>query len=324
MSVSDVAVVGCGRIAWKLENDPLRYKPCTHLGALRYWLKRDRRLRMMALCDSHGENALGAARFLGTDNALLLADFRDAIALGPDLLVIAASTGAHFDILSAALRAEIPRIIVEKPVAFSPAEAKKLSGLLKKSSSLVLPNYERRYHPKYLQLQKRLAGRPHSYRGFFAAGGRSLYAHQKSGDEGVLLHDTTHLLDLAQFFFGGVRRSQSVSGKRKHVLYLEHDNGSAGTIETALGVGAFHLELEIHTARERITVGNGFVDTQAIRQSPHYKNLKSYAAPRRSVDKKFTVAQNPFVKFYERALFGKPDNAHFLEALRNVELLSLP
>ena len=28
----NIALIGCGRIGFLLENDPLRYKPCTHYG----------------------------------------------------------------------------------------------------------------------------------------------------------------------------------------------------------------------------------------------------------------------------------------------------
>lgn len=319
MSASKVAVVGCGRIAWTLEDDPLRYKPCTHLGALRYWQRR-RGIKIAALCDSDLRQAHDAGFFLGAKDVLLTSDYEEVIRPKPDVLVIAASTAAHFEILTAALEAGIRRIVVEKPVTFSLAEAKKLQKQIARSRSVVLPNYERRYHPKYLKLKERLSGAP-SYRGFFAAGGKSLYADKKRGDEGVLLHDTTHLLDLAQFFFGAVRRFEAIAGERRHVLYLEHEAGASGVLETALGVGAFHLELEIHTAQERISVGNGFLETEVIRSSPHYKNLKSYAAPKRIADAKFSAAKNPFVKLYEHALFGKPDNAHFMEALHNVEIL---
>jgi len=27
------AIIGCGRVAWMLEDDPLEKKPCTHMGA---------------------------------------------------------------------------------------------------------------------------------------------------------------------------------------------------------------------------------------------------------------------------------------------------
>lgn len=324
--MSDIAIIGCGRIACLLEQDALRYKPCTHLGALRYWQKRDRGLKMAAFCDSDVARALGAAHFMGTKKPFVTSDYREVIGLRPDVLVIASNTDSHSKILTAAVRAGIRRVVLEKPVAFSAAEAAKLRRTLAKSKSVVWPNYERRYHPKYIRL-KRIVERETkhaSYRGFFAAGGRSLYANSGNGDEGVLLHDTTHLLDLAQFLFGPVRSRKTIAERRRHVLLLQHESGVIGTLETALSVGAFHLELELHLSKERILVGNGFLSRERIAASPHYKALKSYSTPIRETDKPFPVSKNPFVHLYREALYGKPTKAHFLEALENVEILSTP
>lgn len=319
----NIAVIGCGRIAWLLENDPLRYKPCTHLGAIKNWQKKDRNIHITALCDTEISRAKGAAEFMPATEALITTQPGEALATKPDLLVIAASTAAHFPLLKAAITAGIRRIVIEKPVAFSAAEARNLRKLLQKNQSTILPNYERRYHPKYIRLKAQLAKekRPGSYRGFFAAGGRSLYADKRLGDEGVLLHDTTHLVDLAQFLYGPVKSHRVIAGKRRHFVHLEHLNGAEGVIETALGIGAFHLELELHLSKERIIVGNGFLARERIAASPHYKALRSFAPPVRSADKKFPLAQNPFVAFYREAIYGKPTNAHFLEALDNVRIL---
>ena len=321
-----IAVIGCGRIAWLLENDPLRYKPCTHLGALKHWQKKDRAIRISALCDAEIARAKGAAQFLSARDSVITTDPAAALATKPDLLVIAASTAAHFPLVQKALAAGIPRIVLEKPVAFSREEARKLRKLLHKNKSVILPNYERRYHPKYISLKQLLAKekRQGSYRGFFAAGGRSLYADQKRGDEGVLLHDTTHLIDLAQFLFGPVNSHQVIAGKRRHIVELVHVNGTTGSIETVLGIGVFHLELELHLSKERIIVGNGFLSRERITQSPHYKALRSYAAPVRTSDKPFTVAKNPFVALYREAIYGKPTNTHFIDALANVAILDTP
>jgi len=380
-----VALAGCGRIAFLLERDPLRYKPCTHLGALRYFAQKDKAVELVAFCDTDLARADAAAEFMvhgGTEvlratEVLVTQSFSELLKTKPDLLVIAASTAAHFSMLTAALKARIPRIIVEKPVAFSADEAQKLRRMVQKSSSVILPNYERRYHPKYIRLKQQISrfAATASYRGFFAAGsstggalgrsghegqaagsstggalgrsghegqaagsstggalgrsghegqaaaGKSLYA-TKNGDEGVLLHDTTHLLDLAQYLFGPVKKQTVVAGKNRHVLHLEHAGGASGLIETNVGIGAFHLELEVRLPDRRITVGNGFHTTEKIAASRHYRSLKSYAEPQRSHDAKFPVTKNPFVQLYREALYGKPDNGHFFEALDNVRLLS--
>lgn len=336
----NIAVIGCGRIAWLLENDPLRYKPCTHLGAIKHWQKKDRAIRISALCDTEIDRAKGAAHFLSAAEALITAKPDEALATKPDLLVIAASTAAHFPLVQKALAAGIPRIVLEKPVAFAAAEARKLRKLLQKSKSVILPNYERRYHPKYIRLKQLLSKeqRPGSYRGFFAAGSTGgararaatdgigasaggLYADAKRGDEGVLLHDTTHLIDLAQFLYGPVKSQQVIASKHRHIVELVHESGATGSIETALGIGAFHLELELHLSKERIIVGNGFLSRERIAASPHYKALRSFAAPERTSDTPFTVAKNPFVALYREAIYGKPTNAHFIDALANVQIL---
>ncbi len=327
-----IAVIGCGRIAWLLEQDPLRYKPCTHLGAIRYWQKKNRRIQISALCDADLVRANGAAQFLAAQGTLVTTKPAAALATQPDLLIIATSTVAHFPLLKAALTAGIRRIVIEKPVTFSRREVRALRKLLHKTRSTILPNYERRYHPKYIRLRAQLARekKPGSYRGFFAAGsargaqGGGFYADKRRGYEGVLLHDTTHLIDLAQFLYGPVISHRVIAGQRRQSVELSHENGAVGTIETALGIGVFHLELELHLAKERIIVGNGFLSRERITASPHYKALRSYAAPVRVADKPFPVATNPFVTLYREAIFGKPSNAHFLEALANVEILSPP
>lgn len=321
MSAIKAAIIGCGRIAWQLEHDPLRYKPCTHLGAICYWLKRDKNLSLAALCDHDRTKARDAAAFAGAERAMITGDYREIIRAKPKLLVIATNTASHVEILTAAIKAKIPRIIIEKPVAFSTRETATLKRVIHSSKSIVLPNYERRYHPKYSGLKEKLADAK-SYRGFFAAGGKSLYANSKSGDEGVLLHDTTHLLDLVQFFFGAIKKQESIQKPRHHLLYLEHTNGSSGIIETKLGAGVFHLELEIRTPKERVVVGNGFLSVEKIKTSPHYRSYRSYDKPLYQKDKAFPVAANPFVRLYEAALYGRPDNSHFFEALDNVAILA--
>lgn len=321
--IKRVAIAGCGRIAFLLEKDPLRYKPCTHLGALRYWMQKDRRIVPVGFCDPDKKRAQAAAEYLAVKDAMVTPNFSRLLECQPDLLVIAASTATHVPMLKAAIKAKIPRIVLEKPVAISANEAYLLRRLLRQSNSVVLPNYERRYHEKYLKLRQLLArneGIP-TYRGFFAAGGKSLYPRQ-NGDEGVLLHDTTHLVDLAQFLFGPIKKHKIIAESKRHFLYLEHTTGATGMLETNLGIGVFHLELEIRLHDRRITVGNGFTITEKITASPNYRAFRSYASAQRVSDVRFPVARNPFVRLYHAALYGTPNNGHFFDAIENVALLT--
>lgn len=321
--IKRVAIAGCGRIAFLLEQDPLRYKPCTHLGALRYWMQNDRRIVPVGVCDPDAKRAQAAADYLSAKSALVTQDFNRLLECRPDLLVIAASTAAHVPMLKAALKAKIPRIVIEKPVATTANEADTLRRLVKKSTSVVLPNYERRYHDKYLKLRRLLADRAgvFTYRSFFAAGGKNLYPRE-DGDEGVLLHDTTHLVDLAQFLFGPVKRHVVTAEPKRHFLHLAHTSGVSGVLETNLNIGVFHLELEIRLRDRRITVGNGFTAIEKVIASPNYHTFRSYAEPQRMSDVHFPVARNPFVRLYREALYGQPDNRHFFDAVENVLLLA--
>lgn len=318
-----VAIVGCGRIAHELEGDELRYKPCTHLGALKYLQSRDRKLELIGFCDAAPERAVAAAQFMRADGSFITTDYREIIKMRPDMLVMAASTSAHFQILHSAIAAGISRIVAEKPVVASASHASRLRRVIKESNVVVLPNYERRYHAKYVALKAMVQNEKlsASYRAFFAAGGKSLYADRQSGDEGVLLHDTTHLVDLVQFIFGKVVRFKVIAEERKHLLYMQHHNGAEGVVETSLGTGAFHLELQVMRQTERITVGNGFTLREKIVPSPHYKRLRGYAPSVRIADTAMTVAKNPFIRLYREALYGKPNNEHFFEALSNTEML---
>lgn len=319
-----VALIGCGRIAYELERDALRYKPCTHLGALRHFQKRDAALNLTGFCDIDPERAIAAATFMRADGAMITTDYREIIAQQPDLLVIASSTAAHHKVLATAIKAGVKRIVAEKPLVFSAAEARNLQQVAESGNSIVLPNYERRYHEKYIAFRREQqnAKKGSQYRAFFAAGGASLYADKNTGDEGVLLHDTTHLVDLVQFIFGRITGHRIIEAKRRHVIYLSHESGAEGVIETSLGVGAFHLELQVMTQNERKTVGNGFTLREKIVASPHYRKLRGYAPAIRAIDKPMTTAKNPFLRLYDQALYGKPDNTHFFEALENVLLLS--
>ncbi|MCS6971745.1 MAG: Gfo/Idh/MocA family oxidoreductase [Turneriella sp.] len=315
-----VALVGCGRIAFLLERDPLRYKPCTHLGALRLIRQNDPGIQVVGFADPYLERAQAAKKFYGDPNALATTNFMELLDTQPDVVAIAAPTDAHFALTAQALRAGVPRIVLEKPVVSSLEEVERLQQLVRNGNSLILPNYERRYLPKYQRLKKLIQHNgPTCYRGFFAAGGKDLYPNKKN--EGVLLHDTTHLVDLVQFLFGKIRTSKILAAKNRHLLWLEHTDGSAGTIETVLNLRVFHLELEIRLKNRRLVVGNGFIEEAKIVASRHYQGLRGYGIPVRKHDTPPALNQNPFIRLYRTALYGRPDNRHFYQALDNVALL---
>ena len=180
------AIIGCGRIGFSLEEDPLRYKPCTHLGAVKK-LSKKHNLKLISSCDIDITRAEYAIEFLGrkvAGEAAVTDDYRRVIKQSPELLIIAASTDVHYEILKQAFNAGIPKVIVEKPVAETKTQARKLLQAFENAKSKVWVNYERRYADKYISLRKDILkekyGRVLSYRGFFSSAA-SRFFHNING-----------------------------------------------------------------------------------------------------------------------------------------------
>lgn len=324
----NISVIGTGRIAWQLENDRLRYKPCTHIGALKTLAADNIPLYFKSFCDINEDKAAAAAAFAGNKKAAVTADYKDIIKDRVDLLVIASSTESHFDILRAALKADIPSIVVEKPVTANATEAAKLRRLSRNSGSHIWLNYERRYHHKYRKIRKWIQnekyGKALAYRGFFGATNASFYPDGKF--EGVLLHDTTHLLDLVFFLFGEATYTDVAPLKKRgertlHHLHLHHLTGIPGEITTMVNSPFFQFELEILFEKGRLRTGNGFITFEPKIQSRHYEGFYSLDEAEQVKIKKMKLKRNPFIKLYQNVLQGSADPALIDQACRNVEIL---
>lgn len=333
MKNSKVVMVGTGRIAYSLENDPLRYKPCTHLGALMQLYKKKGGFEIAGLCDINPENLMNAANFVSSFQkpATLTPDYHELLKLKPDIMIIASSTKTHFPILSFALKHKIKKIVIEKPICETKEEALELQQFKKNRNTKIWVNYERRHHPKYISLKENLRsgkwGRVKYYRGIFLAPGNDLFPKQNDNhkDEGVLLHDTTHLLDLAMFLFDKPLTTSSHLQKPngpEHTLFLNHPNNVSGKILTLAKSPAFHFELEIMTEKNRIRVGNGFFTIEKVEKSKHYKNFFSFGEMKSIKEKAMTFKSNPFVRLYQKVLTGSNDTKEFQSSTLNVAILS--
>ena len=329
-----VAQVGLGRIGFLLESDPLRYKPCTHLGTLltleKSFQKKGEPIEMVGLCDTDTARLKMVQKKLkGRKGVTFAHDHQEILNLCPDFLVIASSTPSHFEILEEAFKKRISKILIEKPIVARDRELKKVKKLYKDHSSQIWVNYERRYYEKYMKLKKSILegyGRLISYRGLMLYPSPSFYP---SGQyEGGLLHDTTHLLDLLIFFFGIPDRHQKTSPKKSeavHHILLEHDAFSLqGEIVSIRHPRVFHFELEVITEKARIVVGNGYHQIEKIRTSTEYSRFHSFEIEgKRNLrkDPKPSLKKNPFVKLYQEILSkdSAPDNFH--ESCANIEIL---
>ncbi len=322
----DISLVGTGRIAWELEKDPLRYKPATHIGAVNYLIRKGAKLHWKMLYDPQQPKAQAAAEFIrsGTKQNVEIAQTPDDILKQrPDILVIASTTDSHFSWLTRAIEAQVPVIVAEKPVATIQEELETLAQLDKNSASSIIVNYERRFHPKYSELRKQILkgefGQVLHYRGLFSSTGKNLFPDSHS--EGILLRDTTHLLDLAMFLFGPATDSKTQHAEKNVLAWFIHESGVSGNITTLSHSSFFHFELEIITQKARIRVGNGFYSIERSGPSNLYKNFFSLSAPRYLTDKALKPKKNPFIRMYLRAINGTASPELFSQAIQNAALL---
>ncbi len=322
----DISLVGTGRIAWELEKDPLRYKPATHIGGVNYLIRKGARLHWKMLYDPQLAKAQAAAEFIrsGTKQIVEIAQSpEDVLRNRPDILVVASTTDSHYNWLTKAIQAQVPVIVAEKPVATIHEELETLARLDKNSASSIIVNYERRFHPKYSELRKQIwkgeFGQVLYYRGLFSSTGKNLFPDNHS--EGILLRDSTHLLDLAMFLFGPVTGSETQYAEKNVLSRFIHESGISGNITTISHSTFFHFELEIITEKARIRTGNGFYSIEKTGPSNLYKNFFSLSAPRYVTDKALKPKKNPFIRMYLRAINGTASPELFSQAIQNAVLL---
>lgn len=117
----------------------------------------------------------------------------ELLAMDLDVLVIATTAPSHFAIFERAARAGVRRMLVEKPLAISLAQADAMRVAADRDGIRVAVNISRRYAPVYRELAKRvladdLIGTPASFSAILGASG--------------LACNGTHVLDLGTMLLG--------------------------------------------------------------------------------------------------------------------------
>ncbi len=335
-----IAVSGTGRISWLLENDPKRYKPCTHLGGLVHVIKKKAAGYEILLRDKNTENLQGAQDFIRKSiqpsGISSFQNIRD-IPL-PDLHIISTPSEEHIAMLMESMELGIPRIVVEKPLGVNPKEMRELSKKLKKYSGKIWIHYERRYHPKYIQIKNEIASRKWGaltgYYGVLLSMHSNLYPEtpgnekpqkekrRRTFSEGILLRDTTHLLDLAQFFAGEITDYHVRRLRNSHTVELTHQSEPSvqGSILTQADSKIFHFEINLYFEKAVITAGNGFI----IRRILNKKSFLNFQEPEYKTDLNLKAQENPFIAFYKDVLFEGGNSTSIQDAIKNVHILTHP
>ncbi len=280
----EIALIGCGRIGALLEDDPLRYKPCTHFGGTR-----SAGIPVTLACDLDGKRLRDFSLRAGLSADRLYVDYRALLAeRSPDAVIIATWTASHVEIAVAAIEKGVRVIVLEKPVASSVTESSRLCSIAASAGARVIVNHERRYDARYrhaLKLVKSGAiGDVRTAQARVLTGpfrGKSV----ASMGGGPLLHDGTHLADMLRFFLGEAewvigefgRDSRRSGFEDRATGWIRMKNGSDVFLEAGGSRKYFHFDIELWGTRGRISVGNGFESLYTARDSRFYSGYRDLA-----------------------------------------------
>lgn len=181
----NVAIIGCGLIG--AQWDAAVQQPSASLTHAAGFSKHPDAC-LVAVCDQDRQKAEQAAQRWQarpyTDPAQLFAE--NSI----DLVVIATSSAARWSVIEAALAAKVKVLVIEKPLASTLAESRKLVDAINAAGVKTLVNFSRHWDPSMRQLRKQLD------HGEFGPIQRIVGTYGKGiGNNG------SHMIDLVAFLF---------------------------------------------------------------------------------------------------------------------------
>lgn len=304
MKKPECSLIGCGRIAFLLENDPLRRKPCTHFGgALAAGLQ------ITSACDTSSERLALFREASGVDEDSCFTDYRNLLhSRKPDIAIISTWTDTHSEIAADAIKSGVKLVVLEKPVSHSLARAEELIRKASEHGAAVIVNHERRFDSRYRKvrsmIEQGVIGRILSVNARMHTGRYRGGSSIREGG-GPLLHDGTHLVDILRFFLGDI---ESATGSFSRIerqkgyedsarAWLKTVSGIDIFLEAGGGRKYFLFELEIWGTEGKIIIGNG------VNRLFRFKKSSMYSGFNDLCEVKFPAV--------------KPDNC-FTELYRNV------
>lgn len=284
MKETGAALIGCGRIGFLLEDDPLRYKPCTHYGGAKA-----AGLRIDCACDIDAERLEEFSRRARIPRERRFASYERLIKeLRPGLVAIATWTESHARIGTLASRNGARVIVCEKPLSYDLASARRLLASCRKSGTRLIVNHERRFEPRYRAAKELInrgaIGEVKSVQASMLCSGHRGPSRIEDGG-GPLLHDGTHLVDICRYLLGEIawvegdfeRGSRRRGFEDRAVAWMRTRSGVDIFLEAGGNRSYFVFELRISGSEGGIVIGNGYQELRLSRSSRLYTGFRDLA-----------------------------------------------
>jgi predicted dehydrogenase len=272
------AIIGCGRVAWMLEDDPLETRPCTHMGAYERVDEETGRVGVIAASDTDTERLKSFGERFGvedlyTDHKRMLREVR------PDIVSVCAWAPERFTMVIDSIEAGVRGIWCEKAMATSLDEGRAMIEACRVNGVSLIVSHMRRWSPEYKKAREIIDNG-----GIGAL--QSIVAHFS----GSLIHTGTHAFDVLRWFAGPVDWVEGSLENTSGSLPWDsiEDLGGNAIIKFKSGVTAtvlaesktyFFFEFDIIGSSGRIRIGNNRVlEYYSPEASRHYTGIRELAA----------------------------------------------
>jgi predicted dehydrogenase len=264
-------VIGCGQIG-AFFDAPGQDRILTHAHAYRA----DRRISEVGFLDQDPAAARKAAAVWG---GTALPDLESALSRWkPDVVSVCVPDDAHYAVLARLLETDVRLILSEKPLTLSPVHADEVVRLAGQRGIVVNVNYSRRFDPIVGEIRSALR------RGEYGAVQNAVATYAKG-----ILHNGSHVIDLARFLLGEVEEAAVLASRAGH-------GGTDPTLDCWLRMRdcpSVHLlgldernysihELDLYCERGRIRFTRfGFhVEEQTVVLDPVFPGYRELSEPR--------------------------------------------
>jgi predicted dehydrogenase len=271
------AIIGCGKIASEFADDPRIKDIFTHAGA--YTACRDTDL--VAVCDADGDKAKRCGTRWNVPETFQDVD-EMMVKVKPEIVSISTPDPTHYPVICDVMKYDCVRAIyAEKPLALSCNDAKEILDYVRSRNIILAVNYFRRYAPSLQQLRteivhERCIGEIQEINCIYTKG---------------ILHNGTHLIDLARFLAGNIESVRGFYNRRSDLnaddpsldAHLQFSNGAAGFIQ-GHDEDMFDIcEMDIigSAGRIRILDSGHTLEYYEVRDDPYYSGYMGLALKNR-------------------------------------------